>query len=623
MNKFAVVFPGQGSQYSGMGVRLYEDYVLARKLFDEASERVGFDLLGRNLVGSELYNTTFAQPAIFSLSVIAYRVFQEQFSYLPHFFAGHSLGEYSALVCSSALDFFEGLKLVQSRAKLMAGNLREGSAEMCAVENISLNQLNEVMAKFENVYISNINSMRQIVISGLAFPVEQMAKELNKLGAQTKLLKLNLPFHTPLLKETVSLFETELKHTSFNFPQIPVISNVTAKPYESVEEMKRLLSVQIISPVKWLDTMQFFVQQDCDHVLEIGPKRTLLRFFNDSFPTVNCQAVEFNFKELSSSWFEPVSTHSISHSASKALTVIATTKNKTVFQPEQQRRIQSLYSELKKLHELKRDSLEEVNAILKEVLRLKGYSSVEIAEYFIQNSHVMHLFCFPYAGGSANLFKDWSHSLPPFIEVIPVEYPGRGVLSHVPPLQQFDHLLDELEKQVKCKISSQFAFFGHSLGALVAYELAQQFKNKYRLEPSVLCLSACPSPDRLGPLSQMGMLDDQDFIERVEKLNGTPEMILKEEVFKDFFLPILRADFRLLDHYQPSVQAPLNSSFLLFGGREDQTVKREDIEGWKTFSQQATAFYEMSGDHFFIRHPNEMLKLIEKKLQPYEKRVPI
>src|ERR1700760_1579511 len=116
MSRFAVVFPGQGSQYIGMGTHLYKEFSLARKLFNAASEIIGFDLLAESSNGHELYNTNYAQPAIFSLSVISYQVFKEHFHHVPHFFAGHSLGEYSALVCSDALDFFEGLKLVQSRA---------------------------------------------------------------------------------------------------------------------------------------------------------------------------------------------------------------------------------------------------------------------------------------------------------------------------------------------------------------------------------------------------------------------------------------------------------------------------------------------------------------------------
>lgn len=227
----------------------------------------------------------------------------------------------------------------------------------------------------------------------------------------------------------------------------------------------------------------------------------------------------------------------------------------------------------------------------------------------------IRLFCFPYAGGSANIFRRWSNHLPNTIEVCAVELPGRGMRIKLPPFTQLEPLITELASVLKPKLDKPFAFFGHSMGGLVSFELALLLRKKYGINPNHLFVSAHRAPQLVDPKPPIHNLPEAEFIAELRRLNGTPQTLLENEELMQLFLPILRADFAVLETYVYTQQAPLNIPITAFGGLEDQEVSRDQIQAWQEQTSASFALHMFPGDHFFLHSfYSSILEIISQQI---------
>ena len=281
--KIAFLFPGQGSQFVGMGRELVESYPEARDIFAQADDVLGFSLSRLCFDGpeAELTDTINEQPAILTYSIAALRVIQARAPQtVPAFVAGHSMGEFGALVAAGALSFEDGVKLVRERGRLMkqAGQTQPGG--MAAIMNLSRDVLDEVCREASDaigqpVQVANDNSPGQIVISGDVAALEK-AMELAKARGAKRAIKLavSIAAHSQLMTMAARSFRGELDAIPFGPPRIPVVGNVYAWPIAMID-IRDELEAQLTSPVRWTETVQYLAQQGVTTCIEIGPKDVL------------------------------------------------------------------------------------------------------------------------------------------------------------------------------------------------------------------------------------------------------------------------------------------------------------------------------------------------------------
>ena len=277
----AYVFPGQGSQFVGMGKDLYENSALAKEMFDRANEVLGFNITDIMFNGTDedLKQTKVTQPAIFLHSVILAKTMGNAFQ--PDMVAGHSLGEFSALVAAGALSFEDGLKLVLARALAMQKACEKEPSTMAAILNLDDDVVEKICNEIDGVVVpANYNCPGQLVISGSMEAVQTACEKLTEAGARRALiLPVGGAFHSPLMEPAREELAAAINSTNINSPICPIYQNVNALPMTDSEQIKANLIAQLTAPVKWTQTMQNMLQDGASSVIEVGPGKVLQGLF--------------------------------------------------------------------------------------------------------------------------------------------------------------------------------------------------------------------------------------------------------------------------------------------------------------------------------------------------------
>jgi len=297
MGKLAFIFPGQASQYPGMGRELAEKFPAARRVFEEADKELGFAISQICFEGSEeaLKQTENTQPAILAVSVAVFRVLEEH-KVLPDFVAGHSLGEYSALVAAGGLAFADAVRLVRSRGQYMREAVPPGEGAMAAILGISSAQVEEICRKITEggkVTAANLNSPDQTVISGHAAAVKRAVEEASASGAKRAvILAVSAPFHCELMMPAQRRLEKDLRATQFHGLHTPLVNNVDAAIVTSGDDAREGLIRQVCMPVRWEASIRELIEQGVSIFVEVGPGRVLTGLLRQIDRSVHCFNVE-------------------------------------------------------------------------------------------------------------------------------------------------------------------------------------------------------------------------------------------------------------------------------------------------------------------------------------------
>ena len=280
---FSVVFPGQGSQFVGMGKELYSEFNHVRELFQQADDILGFTLSKFILEGpkDKLDETENTQPSIFLISQSIYQVIKKESKVdlsKASFFAGHSLGEYSALTASESLSFEQTIKLLKIRGKAMQSAVPKGEGGMLAVLGLEIEKLKKILEENESRYqcfVANDNSNGQIVLSGKNKDLNLLILDLKKSSIKNIKLPVSAPFHCKLMNSATEIMKKEIINIEFRKPNNPVVSNVTSTETLDPVQIKKLLIMQIESPVRWRESIIYMINKGVRKFIEIGPGKVL------------------------------------------------------------------------------------------------------------------------------------------------------------------------------------------------------------------------------------------------------------------------------------------------------------------------------------------------------------
>ncbi len=280
---FSVIFPGQGSQSVGMGKELYENYPIVKELYQEADDIFKFSFSNLLINGPEndLNKTENTQPAIFLTGFSIFKLLTKEFGIdlnKAKYFAGHSLGEYTALACSEALGFSETLKLLKKRGEAMQSALPIGEGSMVAVLGAKIEKVENILKNNEskyNCYIANDNSSLQSVVSGKINDLNLFVEDLSKNSIKSIKLSVSAPFHCKYMNKATMTMKEEIMNLNFSKPKNKLVSNVTAKEVEDIEEIKKLLIDQIESRVRWRESVIYMIDNKVTKFIEIGPGKVL------------------------------------------------------------------------------------------------------------------------------------------------------------------------------------------------------------------------------------------------------------------------------------------------------------------------------------------------------------
>ena len=280
---FSVLFPGQGSQIVGMAKEFYDNFQYVRDYFSRADEILKKKISKIILDGpkEDLEQTINTQPSIFLVSYSIYKVIENETEFnlnKAKFFAGHSLGEYSALCCADSIEFEQTINLLKSRGSAMQNAVPIGEGGMVAILGVSVDEINELLRKNKDkfvCYIANDNSIGQIVVSGKLDSLNIFCNELKNKNFKFIKLPVSSPFHCPLMNKATNTMKEKINETIFKDPKVEIISNVTANPTKRSEEIKRLLIDQIEKPVRWRESVNKMIESNTNHFIEIGPGKVL------------------------------------------------------------------------------------------------------------------------------------------------------------------------------------------------------------------------------------------------------------------------------------------------------------------------------------------------------------
>jgi len=296
----ALIFPGQGSQVVGMGAEFYDKFEIVKKIFNQADEKLGFSLSNLILNGptNELQLTKNTQPAILTVSYSIFSVLKNEFKFdFKNFkyFAGHSLGEYSALVCSEAINFSDAVYLLHERGKAMQESVPVGEGSMLAVIGFNIKDLNEMIKNLKDIKgtceIANDNAFGQVILSGDKKSIEALQFHLKEKKIKTIPLKVSAPFHCSLMKPAAEIMRNKINNTKFNDPLFPIINNVTAELENNPSKIKSLLIDQIFSTVRWRESVINMSQLGVKKFIEVGPGKVLSGMIKRTIKDVKCFSI--------------------------------------------------------------------------------------------------------------------------------------------------------------------------------------------------------------------------------------------------------------------------------------------------------------------------------------------
>ena len=296
----ALLFPGQGSQIVGMGLELYKNFEIVKKIFSEADQKLNFSLSKIILEGpeDELKLTKYTQPAILTVSYSIFKVMEDEFDIdFKNFkyFSGHSLGEYSALVCSDSLIFEDAIYLVYERGKAMQNAVPVGKGGMIAILGSKISEINKFFidnkSKNSVCEIANDNAEGQVIVSGDKESISLLQNELKENKIKTIPLKVSAPFHCSLMKSAAMIMKNKIDETIFKTPKFEIISNVNALPENNPSEIKKLLYQQIFSTVRWRESLINMSKNGITNFVEIGPGKVLSGMVKRTLKGVNCFSI--------------------------------------------------------------------------------------------------------------------------------------------------------------------------------------------------------------------------------------------------------------------------------------------------------------------------------------------
>lgn len=281
----AYVFPGQGAQFSGMGKDLYDSSATAKNLFEKANKILGFRITDLMFTGTDedLRQTKVTQPAVFLHSVISALVQGDDFQ--PDMTAGHSLGEFSALVTAGAMAFEDGLRLVSARAQAMQKACEQNPSTMAAIIGLPDETIEKICADIPGVVPANYNCPGQLVISGTHTAIDEACKQLQAAGAKRAIkLPVGGGFHSPCMEPARQELEAAILSTTFHTPICPIYQNVDARPHVKANEIKRNLIAQLTAPVRWSQTVLHMIEDGADSFTELGPGTVLTNLIKKITP---------------------------------------------------------------------------------------------------------------------------------------------------------------------------------------------------------------------------------------------------------------------------------------------------------------------------------------------------
>jgi [acyl-carrier-protein] S-malonyltransferase len=418
MEKIAFLFTGQGAQYVGMGKNFYDGYQIAKQTFEEANDVLGFDLAKMCFEGplGQLSQTENTQPAMLAVSIAIYRVYMEEIGIVPQFSAGHSLGEYSALVSAGAIRFADALKLVRERGKYAQDIVSKDIGAMTIIDGMDRSTIEaeckKVSREGSEVWINCYNSPMQYAIAGYKEQVEQVETALLEKDAQITPLIGGAPYHTPLMEAASNQLAAELdKYTIYQF-KWPVITNIAGKPNRDPEKLNHILLKQFTSPVQWQETLGYLKKHGVTAVIEMGPQNILTKLVSANVPEIKAfcygqkdgrqELLEFLSTDIKSRKDIPTV---VTRSMAAAVATPNTNFDKDEYQAgviEQYRKLQQLQEQLEQAGaDPNAEQMKEAFEILKIIFKTKKVTLKEQIEWFYQimdetsTHYVLHDFKMP------------------------------------------------------------------------------------------------------------------------------------------------------------------------------------------------------------------------------------